>query len=452
MSIGGGLAAIGGMYTGASNYQQAQNAQQLQMLQAALDQQQLDANKQNTADAAGVNNAIGGLGADQLANFFMGGGQNTGITPPMLGGQPPPPPGDPSQMGSPPPMPQGGQAPPGAPPGAPPMQAPPPPAPSLGGAPPAPPMAGGGGGGPPMPQGGQAPPPPPGVGAPGGQQPLGTPPMNPAVAAAMQDPFIQQAKQITDSLPPGQKALFYKNFYMPLLQQRAENQRAQQQLTLSDRRENDASLDRKATVEERYAALKEKRDEALRASEDRKLSIEERRQAAKDANDTKQIMLALLKEKETDRREEKNKPKPLTPAQLKQRDAANENIDSIKQAAGEISKLTGATGAIGRVMKANETFGQYFGSNKDAYNALAKRIDLLRQTLRPELTGSKYLTKTSEAAMDNLLPLLQPFTTKAQVMESLRQVNELVTKKNASILGDGAAPAGGAKPDPLGIR
>jgi len=91
--------------------------------------------------------------------------------------------------------------------------------------------------------------------------PGGGPP-NPAMQQAMSDPFILQAKQITDSLPPQQKGLFYKNFYMPMLQQRTEAQRVRAQEALAarkqdfaERKEDDLSKYREGVLDAKSAQL-----------------------------------------------------------------------------------------------------------------------------------------------------------------------------------------------------
>ena len=78
-------------------------------------------------------------------------------------------------------------------------------------------------------------------GGPQGAPPQGAPPnMAGGAPSTPQDPFMQQAQLIMQSLPQGpQRGLFLKNFLMPMAQQRAEAQRSAQQFeeTRADRRQ-----------------------------------------------------------------------------------------------------------------------------------------------------------------------------------------------------------------------
>ena len=233
------------------------------MYQGANAQELSDIQLKKLKDDDAVTSAIGQFDPSTFSNMFASGGAGNDI----VGTQPMP------QQG-PPPQPQ-------------PMMPPPPP-PSLGGAPggapPPPPPQGMPQG--PMPQQGPPPPQPPPQGMPQ-QPPQGAPPQgmpqqppNPQAQQAAQDPFVQQAMSITQSLPPAQRGLFYKNFYMPMLQQRAESQRAAQQAqeTRADRRQTAEwqHEDRRETIKERY-------DAAKLASEDRRASAADRAAAREDA-------------------------------------------------------------------------------------------------------------------------------------------------------------------------
>ena len=218
------------------------------MYQGANAQEQADIQLQKLKDDQEVTSALGRFDPGMLANMLGTGGAGNDI----MGTQPIP------QA-----PPQGGPMPPPGPP------MPPPPPPSLGGGPMsvgAPgaagpqsmPMPGGGVQMGPMSQPGpQQPPPPPPQAPPQGMPPGGpqgapsqgappnmaggapSAPMDPQKAALLKDPFVQQAMSIVQSLPPAQRGLFYKNFYMPMLQQRAEAQRSAQQFeeTRADRRQ-----------------------------------------------------------------------------------------------------------------------------------------------------------------------------------------------------------------------
>src|ERR1700758_582673 len=234
MNVGAGLGALGGMFTGAQQYQAGQAAQDLQNIQIARAKQQMLEDQQGFQDTNAVNAAIGNLSADQLANFIAG-APNTGNTPPAAP-MPPPQGGMPGQMPAPPPQQAG--PPPGPPQGAPPPMQGPPPGPPQG-MPPQQPSLG------PGPQA-----------APGGAPP------NPQAAALAKDPFVQQAMAITQSLPPQQRGLFYKNFYMPMLQQRTEAQKVQAQQALAQRKqdfaetkENDLSKYREGVLDAKSAQL-----------------------------------------------------------------------------------------------------------------------------------------------------------------------------------------------------
>lgn len=97
---------------------------------------------------------------------------------------------------------------------------------------------------------------------PGPQAAPGGAPPNPQAAALAKDPFVQQAMAITQSLPPQQRGLFYKNFYMPMLQQRTEAQKVQAQQALAQRKqdfaetkENDLSKYREGVLDAKSAQL-----------------------------------------------------------------------------------------------------------------------------------------------------------------------------------------------------
>ena len=226
MNFTNALGNIGLMYQGA-------NAQELSDIQ-------LKKLKQDQADNDAVNSALGKFDPGMLAGMFSTGGAGNDI----VGTQPMPP--------------------------GPPQGAPPQGMPAFSGAPgPGGPMSGPGG-----PQG-----------APPQGPPQGGP--NPQAAALARDPFVQQAMSITQSLPPAQRGLFYKNFYMPMLQQRAEAQQSAKQFEEQRADRADARGDRRdATVlahADRLEAIKERYDAAKLASEDRRASAADRADAREDA-------------------------------------------------------------------------------------------------------------------------------------------------------------------------
>ena len=405
MSLNSSIGALGNGYIGAAALQNQQNANQLQQLQMLADQQQLAQNQQQSQDANALNTAIGNFAPDQIANLFASAGQNTGTTPPQ-GGPPQPPMGGPPQGGPPP-------------------QAPPPP--NLG----------------PNQQGQQ------GAAA-------GPTPQQIQQAAQSPDPFVRQSAEIAQNLPPPLRGQFYQKFFIPMMSQRAESQRAAQTSQLAMRKEDLAEKKEANLTDYRQNVLdlRESIADTQRKMAEGSLSVREGQlKMAEDTLEIKKQLAELTKQKEGFKEAHAGDERPLTPAQQKDRDMATDNLNRIKATAKAADQLTAATGIAGRAMAASETFGQYFGSNQDSYNALAEKVRLLRETMRLPITGSVRETKEGNARLDAIIPLLQPFTTKQKLMEDLKQLNDLVSTKYAGILkprGGGGAAA--AAPDPLGIR
>lgn len=148
-----------------------------------------------------------------------------------------------------------------------------------------------------------------------------------------------------------------------------------------------------------------------------------------------------------------NKGQPhVIPGQINDQnraDEANTMLGTINNTGNLVASLPVPSGLVGRVATGMEKLGDVLGGDDTSRQALENNIYMLRQGMVNQLTGSRRQpTKEEQAQVEQILPLYNPMTTRAAMVEHLQGAENWIKSRNSGALWRSQGRPGSQQPQP----
>ena len=116
-------------------------------------------------------------------------------------------------------------------------------------------------------------------------------------------------------------------------------------------------------------------------------------------------------------------------------DEANTMLSTLNDTGNMIASMEVPGGLVGKVATGAEKLGDMLGSDDTSRQALENNINMLRQGMINQLTGSRRQpNKQEQATVDNILPQYSPLTTRAGMIEHLKGAESWIQTRNSGSL------------------